>query len=224
MKQKKTGEAPKEHKQPWQQKYATPEEIKAMLDSRVSLRYNEVRGRTEIHWLSQGPVLREDEQGLLTIFGGEGGATDGYSDLDDRDVNTLWTELCREKPVVKQHLQNVIESDYVPSYHPFRFYLEHLPPWREDDGDNILLLAMSVNVKGGSDEQMLFYQCLKKWLVAMVASWVEPKVVNHEMLVLIGEQGTYKTTWFSHLVRRTDEEKKLHSRLQETGGEGGEVE
>ena len=175
MKQKKTGEAPKEHKQPWQQKYATPEEIKAMLDSRVSLRYNEVRGRTEIHWLSQGPVLREDEQGLLTIFGGEGGATDGYSDLDDRDVNTLWTELCREKPVLKQHLQNVIESDYVPSYHPFRFYLEHLPPWREDDGDNILLLAMSVNVKGGSDEQMLFYQCLKKWLVGMVASWVEPK-------------------------------------------------
>ena len=83
---------------------------------------------------------------------------------------------------------------------------------------------MSVNVKGGPDEQMLFYQCLKKWLVGMVASWVEPKVVNHEMLVLIGEQGTYKTTWFSHLVRRTDEEKKLHSRLQETGGEGGEVE
>lgn len=28
-----------------------------MLDNRVSLRYNEVRGRTEIHWLSQGPVL-----------------------------------------------------------------------------------------------------------------------------------------------------------------------
>ena len=166
----KTGEAPKEHKQPWQEKYAAPEEIKAMLDSRVSLRYNEVRGRTEIHWLSQGPVLREDEQGLLTIFGGEGGATDGYSDLDDRDVNTLWTELCREKPVVKQHLQNVIESDYVPSYH---------------------------------DEQMLFYQCLKKWLVGMVASWVEPKVVNHEMLVLIGEQGTYKTTWFSHLLPPT---------------------
>ena len=199
----KKDEAPREHKQPWQEKYAVPEEIKAMLDSRVSLRYNEVRGRTEIHWLSQGPVLHEDEQGLLTIFGGEGGATDGYSDLDDRDVNTLWTELCREKPVVKQHLQNVIESDYVPSYHPFRFYLEHLPPWREDDGDNILLLAMSVNVKGGSDEQMLFYQCLKKWLVGMVASWVEPKVVNHEMLVLIGEQGTYKTTWFSHLLPPT---------------------
>ena len=100
-----------------------------MLDSRVSLRYNEVRGRTEIHWRSAGPVLREDEQGLLTIFGGDGGVTDGYANLDDRDVNTLWTALCQEKPVIKQHLLNVIESDYVPSYHPFRYYLEHLPPW-----------------------------------------------------------------------------------------------
>ena len=34
----------------------------------------------------------------------------------------------------------------------------------------------------------------------MVASWVEPQVVNNVMLVLIGEQGAYKTTWFSHLL------------------------
>ena len=40
----KKDEAPREHKKPWQETYATPEEIKAMLDSRVSLRYNEVRG------------------------------------------------------------------------------------------------------------------------------------------------------------------------------------
>ena len=46
------------HKQPWQETYATPEEIKAMLDSRVSLRYNEVRGRPEIHWLSATMALQ----------------------------------------------------------------------------------------------------------------------------------------------------------------------
>ena len=198
-KQKKD-EAPREHKKPWQETYATPEEIKAMLDSRVSLRYNEVRGRTEIHWLSAGPVLKADEQGLLTIFGGDGGVTDGYQNLDDRDVNTLWTALCQEKPVVKQHLLNVIESDYVPAYHPFRNYLEHLPPWHEDQGDHIMGLSLTVNVKGDSDEQILFYEYLKKWLVAMVASWVSPKVVNNVMLVLIGEQGAYKTTWFANLL------------------------
>ena len=198
---KKKDDAPqKEHKKSWQETYATPEEIKAMLDTRVSLRYNEVRGRTEIHWRSAGPVLREDEQGLLTIFGGDGGVTDGYANLDDRDVNTLWTALCQEKPVIKQHLLNVIESDYVPKYHPFRDYLEHLPPWTPEHGDHIMGLSLTVNVKGDSDEQILFYQYLKKWLVGMVASWVNAKVVNNVMLILIGEQGTYKTTWFANLL------------------------
>ena len=68
---------PTEHKEPWQAKYATPAEIQQMVSRRVLLRYNEVRHRAEVHWLSQGPVIREDEQGLLTIFGGDGGVTDG---------------------------------------------------------------------------------------------------------------------------------------------------
>ena len=190
----------KEHKQPWQERYATPGEIEAMLDSRVSLRYNEVRGRTEIHWLSAGPVIKADEQGLLTIFGGDEGVTDGYTALGDRDVNTLWKALCQEKPVIRQHLQNVIESDYVPRYMPFSDYLEHLPPWTPGQDDYILGLSLTVNVRGGADEQILFYEYLKKWLVAMVASWVSPQVVNNVMLVLIGEQGSYKTTWFANLL------------------------
>jgi len=188
------------HKASWQETYATPEEIKAMLDSRVSLRYNEVRGRPEIHWLSKGPAIRADEQGLLTIFGDDECATDGYTNLTDRDINTLWMALCQEKSVIKQHLQNVIESDYVPKYHPFRDYLEHLPPWTPEQGDHIMGLSLTVNVKGDSDEQILFYQYLKKWLVGMVASWVNAKVVNNVMLILIGEQGTYKTTWFANLL------------------------
>ena len=61
-----------------------------MLGERVMLRYNEVRGRTEIHWLSQGVVIGEDKQGLLTIFGGDGSVTDGYANLTDRDINSLW--------------------------------------------------------------------------------------------------------------------------------------
>ena len=196
----KTDEAPREHKKAWQETCATVEEIKAMVSERVLLRYNEVRRRTEVHWLSEGPVIQEDEQGLLTIFGEEGSVTDGYRNLGDRDINTLWGELCKEKFVVKQHLQNIIDSDFVPHYHPFRHYLEHLPPWKEEDGDAIMGLSLTVNVKGGSDEQILFYQYLKKWLVAMVASWVNPTVVNNVMLVLIGAQGSYKTTWFSHLL------------------------
>jgi predicted P-loop ATPase len=61
-------------------------------------------------------------------------------------------------------------------------------------------LSLSVNVKGDSDEQFLFAEYLKKWLVAMVASWMDDRVVNNVMLVLIGPQGAYKTTWFAHLL------------------------
>ena len=61
-------------------------------------------------------------------------------------------------------------------------------------------LAQTVRVKGGEQEQMLWYRYLKKWLVAMVASWLSDDAVNNVILVLIGEQGAFKTTWFNYLL------------------------
>ena len=46
----------------------------------------------------------------------------------------------------------------------------------------------------------LWRVCFKKWFVAMVASWMHDEVVNHQVLVLIGKQGIYKTTWLEHLI------------------------
>ena len=46
----------------------------------------------------------------------------------------------------------------------------------------------------------LWHQCFKKWFVAMVASWMKDEVVNHQVLVLIGKQGIFKTTWLEHLI------------------------
>ena len=46
-------------------------------------------------------------------------------------------------------------------YHPFRQYLEHLPPW-DGVSDHILAMSMSVQVKGGAEEQQLFAQYLKR--------------------------------------------------------------
>ena len=42
--------------------------------------------------------------------------------------------------------------------------------------------------------------CFRKWFVAMVASWIRPEVVNHQMIVLIGKQGIYKSTWLDALM------------------------
>ncbi len=61
-------------------------------------------------------------------------------------------------------------------------------------------MSVSVSVRGDVEEQMLFAEYLKKWLVGMVAGWIDPAVVNNVILVLIGEQGSYKTTWFNYIL------------------------
>ena len=46
----------------------------------------------------------------------------------------------------------------------------------------------------------LWHICFKKWFVAMVASWMKDEVVNHTVLVLVGRQGIFKTTWLDNLI------------------------
>ena len=46
----------------------------------------------------------------------------------------------------------------------------------------------------------LWRVCFKKWFVAMVASWMKDEVVNHTVLVLVGRQGIFKTTWLDKLI------------------------
>ena len=174
----------REHKKSWQEQTATVDDIRAFLDERILLRHNVVTGRVECCWPTEYP----DE------------APSSWEPITDRAVNSLWAEMSKQKQVRVQDMQRVIESDYVADYDPFRFYLTRLPPWSEDRGDYILELAMTVVVKGGVEEQMLFCQCLKKWLVGMVAGWLDAQVVNNVILVLIGAQGSYKTTWFSYLL------------------------
>ncbi len=181
-----SGNKPTKRKKNWREVYASVTDIQNFLSERVMLRYNVVTHQTEVHW--------------LTSFGDDYSKPAVWERINDRIENSLWKELSKVKPVRMRDLQYVIGSDYVPAYHPFRFYVENLPPWREEQGDNIMELSLSVNVKGDGDEQIRFYQYLKKWLVAMVASWMDDRVVNNVMLVLIGEQGAYKTTWFAHLL------------------------
>ena len=121
--------------------------------------------------------------------------------ISDTKVNSLWKDMAKMKRVNVQDIYRIIESDFVREFHPFREYLDNLNPSPNGEGsDYIRELAETVRVKGGDEEQELFYLYLKKWLVAMVAAWVDESVVNNVILVLIGEQGSYKTTWFNYLL------------------------
>lgn len=161
-------------------KTATVEEIKSFLDGHISLRFNEITSRVEY----EIPADNTDIHRFMPI--------------NDRIVNSLWSQMSTITRVNIQDMYRVIESDYVPVFNPFKAYLNNLS--KPGEQDYIRELAQTVRVKGGEQEQKLWHLYLKKWLVGMVASWISEDVVNNVILVLIGEQGAYKTTWFNYLL------------------------
>ena len=192
-KRKKSDEGsgePKEHKKNWREVNATPEEIKAFLSDHVYLRYNMVKYRLEARLPTGDPFWQGRE---LEQF-----VSDDWQPMSDRLRNTLLNALRGIKPTGKGDFADVLDSGFAPNFHPFLHYLSRLPPW--DGQDYIMELSLSVNVKGGVEKQLMFAEYLKRWMVAMVASWLDETEVNQAVLVLIGEQGAYKTTWFSHLL------------------------
>ena len=202
------GDEKKEHKKSWREYTATVEDIQQYLSDHIMLRYNLITRRVECHLLNRSPWdsydgSNESAMQLLMDMQTQQTAREGdrpvlWRPVSDRIVNSLWKDMSKEKTVRIQDIYHVIESDFVTEYHPFRFYLEHLPPW--NGGNHILAMSVSVRVKGGVDEQMRFYEYLRKWLVAMVAGWLDDEVVNHVILTFIGKQGIYKTTWFNYLL------------------------
>ena len=182
-------------------KTATVEEIKSFLDGHVSLRFNEITSRVEYEL----PEDKEDKTDAHRFADAR-----RFIPVNDRIVNSLWSQMSTITRVNIQDMYRVIESDYVPVFNPFKEYLNNLCKSAESvgeknhssvgDRDYIHELAQTVRVKGGEQEQMLWHLYLKKWLVGMVASWLSDDVVNNVILVLIGEQGAFKTTWFNYLL------------------------
>ena len=123
-----------------------------------------------------------------------------WEPITDRTVNSLWAQMSAEWRVNVMDIYRVILSDFVPEYHPFRAYLQALPPAPATGSGAIARLAQTVRVRGGEAVQQRWEEYLRKWLVGMVAAWVDDAVVNNVILVLIGEQGSYKTTWFQYLL------------------------
>ena len=210
-KKEKEAAPEKEHKKNWREVYASVEDIERYLSDHIQLRHNVITRRVECHLPDRSPWdsydgSEESAMELLMAMAAQqtdsGGGKETprlWRPVTDRIVNSLWKDLSKEKPVRIQDIYHVMESDFVPEFHPFRYYLDHLPPW-DGQSNHILAMSTSVRVKGGVDEQMRFYEYLRKWLVAMVAGWVDDTVVNNVILVLIGEQGSYKTTWFNYLL------------------------
>ena len=190
----------KEHKPNWRETHASKQDITTFLNGVILLRHNVITDKQEF----RVPDSDEFEALGMTYPTGktpldEWRGCKEWQTVNDRLVNSLCNMLAMKKEVRGRDIWDVIGSDFVPLHNPFVHYLHRLPPW-EEETNPILELSMSVTVKGDAEEQLLFYCCLRKWLVAMIAGWLEEGKVNQEILVFVGRQGIFKTTWFGQLL------------------------
>ena len=122
-----------------------------------------------------------------------------WLELGKRMINTIVCECATlsGKNITDKEVRTVLQSSEVPSVHPLRDYIRSLPSYDEAAGDWIGELANQVRVIG---DQERWVKVFTKWFVGMVASWMDDEVVNQHVLVLIGKQGIYKTTWLERLL------------------------
>ena len=133
-----------------------------------------------------------------------------WREMTKHDINSIVCHCAQECDVniTSREVMTALQSDLIPDVHPLREYILSLPPFTPDQPDWIDWVAQQVRVKPSGEEakgdkargEELWRTCFKKWFVAMVASWMRDDIVNHQVLVLIGKQGIYKTTWLEHLI------------------------
>ena len=133
-----------------------------------------------------------------------------WREMTKHDINSIVCHCAQEYDanITSREVMTALQSDLIPDVHPLREYVLSCGEWTEEQPDWIDWVAQQVTVKPLGDEakgdkargEGLWRGCFKKWFVAMVASWMRDEVVNHQVLVLIGKQGIFKTTWLEHLI------------------------
>ena len=155
------------------------------------LRHDLISNKVQINdGLSRADGLND---GLLTAR---------WRDITTTDINDIVCDCSAESglQITAREVLAVLQSHRIPDIHPLREYVLNCRPYTDDQPDWIGWLAERVTVEGGEAEQQHWRTCFTKWFVAMVACWMKDEVVNQQVLVLIGRQGIFKTTWLEHLL------------------------
>lgn len=126
--------------------------------------------------------------------------------LDETKYNDMRILIADEtsKRVLPQDVKSVVVSSMAKKIHPVRQYMEKLPSW--DGIDRVIELAGHIHVhsihpkKSDEEIQADLLWALHKWLVGMVATWMDDRKENQTILTFIGPQGVYKTTFFRNLL------------------------
>ena len=119
-----------------------------------------------------------------------------YQLVDQRTLNTFCIEAraagvnCWDKDVSR-----LLCSQKIADFHPFTYYMEHLPQW--DGTDRVTELAKRVS------DTSVWLNGFHRWMLAMTAQWMkmEGQCANAVAPLLIStEQGRCKSTFCSRLL------------------------
>ena len=162
-------------------------EIREWLRARLEVVYNLVTDMTMWRLKDQPEIAAGQE----------------WQQMDERVVCSIRSQIAHDsgKRVLKSDVSDELHSDFARLFHPVREYIEALPAW--DGRDRVAELCSHIkpeDTDGDQQPEETLRWALHKWLVAMVATWMSDCSTNHEIFVLIGPQGIYKTTFFRHLL------------------------
>ncbi len=133
-----------------------------------------------------------------------------YHYLDEYEFNSILKRIKTQNiSCSKDTLLMILKSDYVERFDPYVSYLNDLPEW--DGKDYVAYLADTVEVT----QPEYWRKCLRKWLVALVASLRDQNTINQTAIVLSGPQGIGKTTWF-HTILPPEFQEFIHEGYVQT--------
>lgn len=114
--------------------------------------------------------------------------------LDDYELNTIFIQTQKRGFSIKWDAFNrLLISSAIPRYNPITDYFNSLGEW--DGHDYIYDLSETIV----TDDNKLFRQSLRLWLIAAVACALSHEV-NRLCLILQGGQNQGKTRWFNSLA------------------------
>ncbi len=149
--------------------------IESYLKSKFNFRYNPISDRTEYK------TIRAKD----------------YEPLTERDINSIFRDLNHNSVSCQMSmLKSILHSDFIPTKDPFVEYFKLLPKYKKSDPDYIGMLLNTVT----ADNNEFWKIAFPKWLVNTVACSINPKFINQNVLVFVGNQGIGKSTWLNKLV------------------------
>ena len=172
---------------------ATVAEVENYIKERYVIRRNLLSFQLEFQQKTQAEKIKELKNERIKVVTDDS----SFKTVDDHFVNSLWRNMQNDGVNTDtQTINNILGSDFVTDYHPFISWLNTLPEW-DGTTDHIHQFFSMVHCKDTSEED--FHVYTRCWFMAMVASVLDPKVVNHQILTLIGAQGTYKSSFMLHI-------------------------